>query len=98
MLVFLVGRDDKFITFEGLTFPDALIQIEDSVGLDGECGVPGTTRAGALVQSGQSFFGEALSPHADNLATSVKASGDPIIRHALGSAKHHPGAHDLKIR
>jgi hypothetical protein len=38
---FLVGRDDKFITFEGLTFPDALIQIEDSVGLDGECGVPG---------------------------------------------------------
>jgi hypothetical protein len=59
---------------------------------------PGTTRAGALVQSGQSFFEEASSPHADNLATSVKASGDPIIRHALGSAKHHPGAHDLKIR
>jgi len=37
----LVGRDDKFITFEGFTFPGALIQIKDSVGLDGEGGVPG---------------------------------------------------------
>ena len=36
----LVGRDDKFITFEGFPFPGALIQMEDSVGLDGEGGVP----------------------------------------------------------
>jgi len=38
---FLVGRDDKFIIFEGFTFPDARIQIEDSAGHDGERGVSG---------------------------------------------------------
>ncbi len=37
----LVGRDDKLISFEGFPFPGALIQIQDSVGLDGEGGVPG---------------------------------------------------------
>ena len=36
----LVGGDDKFITFEGFGFPAALIQIQNSVGLDGEGGVP----------------------------------------------------------
>jgi hypothetical protein len=32
----LVSRDDKFIAFEGVAFPGAFIEIEDSVGLDGE--------------------------------------------------------------
>ena len=37
----LVGGDDKFITFQGFIVPAALIQVQDSVGLDGEAGVPG---------------------------------------------------------
>lgn len=37
---FLVSRDDKFVVFEGFTFPGAFIQIQDSVGLDGKVGVP----------------------------------------------------------
>jgi hypothetical protein len=45
---------------------------------------PGPTRAGALVQPGQSLFEEALSPHAHNFATGVKASGDLIIGQTLG--------------
>jgi hypothetical protein len=59
---------------------------------------PGTTRAGTLVQSGQSFLKEAFSPHADHFATSVKASGDPIVGEAIRGEKHHPGAHDHEIR
>jgi hypothetical protein len=35
----LVGRNDKFLAFEGFPLPGALIQIEDSVGLDSEGGV-----------------------------------------------------------
>jgi hypothetical protein len=166
----LVGRDDKFIVFEGFTVPGALIQIQDPAGLDGEGRVagedpaavvpgadgvlmepppnraardsgnqtgianptgdvgsipvgernavrsrqlagerlnlsdqfwgknPGTARAGALVQSGDSFFEEALSPHADYFATGIEAGGYPVIGQALGSEKHHLGAHDIKIR
>src|SRR5271154_3688037 len=37
----LVSGDDKFIAFEGFVVPGALIQIENSIGLDGEAGVPG---------------------------------------------------------
>lgn len=37
----LVSGDDKFIAFEGFVSPAAIIQIEDSVGLDGEAGIPG---------------------------------------------------------
>jgi hypothetical protein len=59
---------------------------------------PGTTRAGALVQAGQSIFEEALSPHADDLATGVQASGDLIIGQTLSGKKYHPGAQHLKIR
>ena len=36
---FLVGRDDKFIAFEGFAFPGTLLEIQDPVGLDGEAGV-----------------------------------------------------------
>jgi hypothetical protein len=55
---FLVDKDDKFITFEGFTYPGALIQIEDSVGPDGECGVPGesvslATRCGTAMLRNQ---------------------------------------------
>jgi hypothetical protein len=59
---------------------------------------PGTTRAGALVQSRQSLFEEALSPHTDDFATSVKARGNLIIGEAISSQKYHSGAHDLEIR
>ena len=58
-------------------------------------GKAGTARAGALVQSSQSFLKEAFSPHADNFATSVKASGNLIIGEATSREQHHPGAHDL---
>jgi hypothetical protein len=59
---------------------------------------PGTTRAGTLLQTGQSFFEEALSPQAHNFATSVEASGDLIVGQALGGKKNHSGAQNLKIR
>ena len=59
---------------------------------------PGTTRAGALVQSSQPFFEEALSPHADDFATRVQASGDLIIGQAIGGEKYHSRAYDLEIR
>jgi hypothetical protein len=38
---FLVSGDDKFIVFQGLILPAALIQVQDSVRFDGEGGVPG---------------------------------------------------------
>jgi hypothetical protein len=51
-----------------------------------------------LVQSGQSLFEESLSPHTDDFATSVKASGNLIIGQPIGSEKHHSGAKDFEIR
>ena len=36
-----VSRDDEFIAFEGFSFPEARIQIQDPVSLDGEVGVAG---------------------------------------------------------
>ena len=44
----LVGRDDKFIVFEGFTVPGALIQIQDPAGLDGEGRVAGEDPAAVV--------------------------------------------------
>jgi hypothetical protein len=33
---FLVGRQNKLVIFERLALPDALIEVEDTAGLDGE--------------------------------------------------------------
>ena len=44
----LIGRDDKFVTFEGFTVPGAFIQVQDSAGLDGEGGVAGEDPAAVV--------------------------------------------------
>jgi len=41
---------------------------------------------------------EAFSPLADDLARQIKARGDEVIGHALGSEQHQLRANDVSIR
>jgi hypothetical protein len=59
---------------------------------------PGPSRARALLETGEPFLEEALTPEGDDFPSRLKAASDLIILDSIGSEQDHPGSLDLIIR